>query len=195
MGIQKTCPECKGSSKVGGLFSKSACVTCDGKGFIIDPTSLSSTEKTQMGDSQRAKGTSLLQQGKPDMAIKKFNLALAYNTSSFESHVGRIICAGELKEYNAACNYADTMTNVFLTNGNAHYFRCSTYYQRSRTKEYLGEQIDDLRIAYREIELALHYKCTFADAKELQLYLRDWLKECESTHRTNTNYSLFGPNR
>ena len=189
MGIRKKeCSECKGSGKIGGLFFKSACVTCDGKGYIIDPNSLSQDERERMGESYRQTGNSLLQQGKPDMAMKKFSLALEYKPS-FEAHVGRIIGAQESKNYSAACDYTEILTEIAQTNGNAHYFKCGAYYQRSGTHDSLRDQIDDLRVAYRAIELALYYKCTFKDAKELHLYLRDWLKECEGEYQSNTNYS------
>jgi hypothetical protein len=72
---------------------------------------------------------------------------------------------------------------------------CGAYYQRSGTHRGAREQLGDLRVAHRAIELALHYECTFDDAKKTHLYIRDWLKECESAYQTNTNYSLFGPNQ
>jgi hypothetical protein len=190
---KKDCRECNGSGKIGWLLSKSTCVTCDGKGYIVDPASLSQAEKVEMASTHSVKGASLIKSN-PNAAIKKFNLALEYNSSLFEAHIGRIMGASEAKDYNAACNYADILTTVFPENGNAHYFKSGVYHQRSGVRTSLDEQVPDLRIAHREIELALDFKCTFKDAKERYYYLRDWLKECEDSLRRNKNYSLFGPN-
>jgi hypothetical protein len=190
---KKDCKECDGSGKVGWLFSKSTCITCDGKGYIIDPASLSQAERVEMANAHNAKGTALLKSN-PDVAIKKFNLALEYNPALFEAHIGRIMGASEIKEYNAACDYADNLTAMFPENGNAHYFKSGVYHQRSGGHKTLDEQVADLRIAHREMELALDYNCTFKNAKEQYYYLRDWLKECEDSLGRNTNYSLFGPN-
>jgi hypothetical protein len=190
---KKDCRECNGSGKIGWLLSKSTCVTCDGKGYIVDPASLSQAEKVEMASTHSVKGASLIKSN-PNAAIKKFNLALEYNPSLFEAHIGRIMGASEAKDYNAACNYADILTTVFPENGNAHYFKSGVYHQRSGVRTSLDEQVPDLRIAHREIELALDFKCTFKDAKERYYYLRDWLKECEESLRQNKNYSLFGPN-